>query len=60
MIAKTNAQRQADLKEKRQADGLVLVTNLWAYPEDKPAIREYAKKLTTRALARRKTKEKEA
>ena len=45
MIAKTNAQRQAELKAKRQAAGLVPVTNLWAHPDDVKPIREHAAKL---------------
>lgn len=45
MIAKTNAQRQAELKERRQAAGLVPVTNLWAHPDDVQPIREHAAKL---------------
>jgi hypothetical protein len=43
--AKTNAQRQADLKARRVAAGLVPVTNLWAHPDDVEAIREHAAKL---------------
>jgi hypothetical protein len=46
--AKTNAQRQADLKAKRQAAGLVPVTNLWAHPDDVQAIRDHAAKLARR------------
>lgn len=45
MTAKTNAERQADLKARRQAAGLVPVTNLWAHPDDVQAIREAAAKL---------------
>lgn len=45
MIAKTNAERQADLKARRIAAGLVPVTNLWAHPDDVKAIREHAAKL---------------
>lgn len=43
--AKTNAERQADLKARRVAAGLVPVTNLWAHPEDVQAIRGHAAKL---------------
>lgn len=46
--AKTNAERQADLKARRVAAGLVPVTNLWAHPEDVEAIREHAAKLARR------------
>ncbi len=45
MIAKTNAQRQAELKERRKAAGMVPVTNLWAHPDDVQAIRDAAAKL---------------
>ena len=46
--AKTNAQRQADLKAKRQAAGLVPVTNLWAHADDVQPIRDHAMKLARR------------
>ena len=45
MVAKTNAQRQADLKAKRQASGFVQVTNLWSHPDDVQQIRNAAAKL---------------
>lgn len=45
---KTNAERQADLKARRIAAGLVPVTNLWAHPEDVEAIRDHAAKLARR------------
>jgi hypothetical protein len=48
MPAKTNAQRQAALKARRQAAGLVPVTNLWVHPEDVQPIREHAGKLAKR------------
>ena len=43
--AKTNAERQADLKARRIAAGLVPVTNLWAHPDDVQPIRDHAAKL---------------
>jgi hypothetical protein len=43
--AKTNAERQADLKARRVAAGLVPVTNLWAHPDDVQPIRDHAAKL---------------
>lgn len=58
MIAKTNAQRQADLKARRQASGLVPVTNLWAHSDDVQAIRDAAAKLARkreREVKKRKT-----
>ena len=45
MTAKTPAERQAALKARRQAAGLVPVTNLWAHPDDVQPIREHAAKL---------------
>jgi hypothetical protein len=46
--AKTGAQRQADLKARRIAAGLVPVTNLWTHPDDVSALREAAAKLARR------------
>lgn len=46
--AKTNAKRQAELKARRVAAGLVPVTNLWAHPDDVQPIREHAAKLARR------------
>lgn len=43
--AKSGAQRQAELKARRKAAGLVQVTNLWAHPDDVQPIREHAAKL---------------
>ncbi len=48
MTAKTPAQRQAALKARRQAAGLVPVTNLWVHPDDVTPIRECAEKLAKR------------
>jgi len=45
MTAATPAQRQAALKARRQAAGLVPVTNLWVHPDDAQPIRDYAAKL---------------
>ena len=54
--AKTNAERQAGLKSRRVAAGLVQVTNLWAHADDVLPIREHAAKLARRRekLARQK------
>jgi hypothetical protein len=49
--AKTNAQRQADLKARRLAAGLVSLRNVWVHPDDVAAMREHAGK-----LARRRTR----
>ena len=43
--AKTNAQRQAELKARRVAAGLVPVTQLWCHPDDVQPIRDHAAKL---------------
>jgi hypothetical protein len=50
--AKTNAQRQADYKARRRAEGLIQIAQLWIHPDDAPAIRAYAAK-----LARKRAKE---
>lgn len=42
--AKTNAQRQADLKDRRLAAGLVQ-WKVWVHPDDVPALKEVADKL---------------
>jgi len=43
--AKTNAERQANLKARRTAAGLVALRNVWVHPDDVPAMREHAAKL---------------
>ena len=48
MTAKTSAQRQAELKERRVAAGLTQVSNLWVHPDDVAEIREHAAKLAKR------------
>ena len=45
MTAATTAQRQAALKARRVAAGLVPVTNLWVHPDDVQPIRDLAAKL---------------
>ena len=45
MTAATNAQRQAALKARRVAAGLVPVTNLWAHPDDVQPVKDHAAKL---------------
>jgi hypothetical protein len=46
--AKTNAERQADLKARRTAAGLVALRNVWVHPDDVAAMREHAAKLARR------------
>lgn len=46
--AKTNAERQADLKARRIAAGLVSLKNVWVHSDDVPAMREHAAKLARR------------
>ena len=55
LTAKSSAQRQADLKARRQAAGLVPVTNLWVHPDDVQAIREAAAKLARKRKREAKT-----
>ena len=57
--AKTNAERQADLKARRVAAGLVSLKNVWVHPYDVPAMREHAAKLARRRgkLAKRAPEE---
>jgi len=43
MTAKTPAQRQAALKLRRTAAGLVKVSNLWCKPQDVNTIKAIAK-----------------
>ena len=43
MTAKTSAQRQAALKARRNAGGLIKVSNLWCKPQDVPTLRAIAK-----------------
>ena len=45
MTAKTGAERQAELKARRQAEGLSPITNLWTHPDDAQPVREFAAKL---------------
>ena len=52
MTAQTPAQRQAAMKARRIADGLVHWKR-WVHPDDEPALTEYADK-----LARKRAKEK--
>ena len=45
MTAKTNAQRQADLRERRLAEGKTEVRGIYAKPEDHAKIKAFAKSL---------------
>jgi hypothetical protein len=45
---KTPTQRSAAYKARKEAAGLKRVPNLWAHPEDVPAIRAYVAKLNKR------------
>lgn len=44
----TNAERQADLKARRTAAGLVSLKNVWVHPDDVHEMREHAAKLARR------------
>jgi hypothetical protein len=46
--AKTSAKRQAELKARRTAAGLVALRNVWVHPDDVPEMREHAAKLARR------------
>lgn len=48
--AKTNAERQADLKARRTAAGLVSLKNVWVHPDDVLAMREHAAKLAKKRM----------
>jgi hypothetical protein len=54
---RTNAQRQAAYKARRESMGLKRVPSLWAHPEDVPAIRAYVAKLNKRRERIDRTKE---
>lgn len=43
---KTSAERQAEYRLRRKAEGLKLVPNLWVHPDDIPKIRSCAQRLT--------------
>ena len=48
MTAKTNAQKQADLRDRRLAEGKTEVRGIYARPEEHAKIKEYAKKLAAK------------
>lgn len=56
----TGAQRVARVNEGKIAAGLTEVRSLWAYKEDIPAIRAYAKALTDAETAKRERAAKKA
>jgi hypothetical protein len=45
MPAKTNAERQRELRQNRLEQGLKEVRNLWCHPEDEARIRDYSDRL---------------
>ena len=45
MAAKTNAQKQADLRDRRLAEGKTEVRGIYAKPEDHSKIKAFAKSL---------------
>jgi hypothetical protein len=45
---RTNAQRQAAYKARREAQGLKRVPSLWAHPEDVQKIRDFVADLNKR------------
>lgn len=56
MTAKTSAQRQAELKQRRKEAGLQSLKNLWVHPEDVKMIREYAARLSRKRERAQKEK----
>lgn len=44
-MPKSSAERQAEYRAAKKAAGLKLVSQLWAHPEDEPAIRTHAQEL---------------
>ena len=42
MTAKTSAERQQALRQRRTDAGMKQIRNLWCHPDDEPAIRRYA------------------
>ncbi len=61
MIAKTNAERQRELRQNRLKQGLKEVRNLWCHPDDIQSIQEHARHLASKRKkgANQLTKEKE-
>lgn len=55
--AKTSAERQQALKDRRTAAGMKEVRNLWCHPDDEAAIREHAAKLQRKRARADKAKE---
>lgn len=50
MIAKTVKERQAEFIERQEKQGLKMIRNLWAHPDDHAAIKQYvAKKVAARS-----------
>jgi hypothetical protein len=45
MTAQTPAERQRTYTERREAQGLKLMRNLWAHPDDHHAVKALAEKL---------------
>lgn len=54
-MAASSKERQAALVARKKAQGLKQIRNLWSYPEDEPAVREFtATKVELRRLEREK------
>lgn len=51
-MVKTVAERQAELKARRAAEGLKEIRSLYAHPDDFKQIRAYVAKLNKRRKAR--------
>lgn len=50
MTAKTNAQKQADRRERLSHDGLFKRRDFWAHPDDEPALRKFEAELREKRL----------
>lgn len=56
-MAASSKERQAALVARKKAQGLKQIRNLWSYPEDEPAVKEFtATKVEMRRLAQEKKK----
>ena len=55
MTAKTTAQRQSDLRQRRTEEGLTEVRGLYAKTEHHAKIKAYAKTLQKKQVAAKKT-----
>jgi hypothetical protein len=55
VTAKTNAERQRDMRQSRAEAGIKEIRNLWCHPDDEAAIREFAAKLQRKREGKRRS-----